>query len=193
MIQSTTALEMVSHHLTSHELCDLLSAALFTLGALTRLYMTILITDYSPWFRMWGFSIHVHATGQSYVKFLLSWLAWQLFKVDNCTKRAMIRVICPTLCMMFVSLHIKIVLNAELWGGESCFSQLFWWAGFLRVDCVSLWTCSFETEQAVRLHVAAGVTYSVMPASFLVGSSVPASRVHFKPACRSFRSPIPGS
>lgn len=48
MIQSTTALEMVSHHLTSHELCDLLSAALFTLGALTRLYMTVLITDYSP-------------------------------------------------------------------------------------------------------------------------------------------------
>lgn len=46
MIQSTIALEMVSHHFTSHGLCDLRSAALFTLAALSRLYMTSLITDY---------------------------------------------------------------------------------------------------------------------------------------------------
>ncbi len=58
-IQSTTALEMISHYFTSHELCDLLSATPFTLSALSPLDMAILISDYLSWFNKWGFKVYV--------------------------------------------------------------------------------------------------------------------------------------
>lgn len=103
-IQSTTALEMISHIFTSHELCDLLPAAPFThsLDALTPLDMAIFISDYISWFCKWGFNVHVPVRGDIrlnflrklalHLLFLKSWSALQHtdFKVDYFSERPII-------------------------------------------------------------------------------------------------------